>query len=80
MCGSKYEDKMTEKKTQVQWRAWAYVVYAGETERERERETKSMFQKMHNLYSTLYTCMCSMNTFIPVLEGLAEVPSYFNAH
>ena len=36
---------MTEKKTQVQWRAWAYAVYAGETERERKRGHKKYIQK-----------------------------------
>ena len=49
MCGSKYEDRMTKKKTQVQWRAWAYAVYAGEREREREREyteKKTIFKKL----------------------------------
>ena len=64
MCGSKYEDRMTEKKTQVQWRAWAYAVYSGETQREREREdTRTIFKRILNLYATLYTCVCSMNTF-----------------
>ena len=54
-----------------------------ERERERERERKdtiTIFRKIFNLYSTLYTCVCSMNTFIKVLEGLTEVPLYFNAH
>ena len=56
--------------------------YTRERQREREREredTRTMFKKILNLYATLYTYVCSMNTFIQVLEGLTEVPSYFNA-
>ena len=33
-------------------------------DREREREnTRTIFQKILNLYATLYTCVCSMNMF-----------------
>ena len=40
-CGSKYEDrKQKRKETQVQWKAWSYAQYAGETEGETERETE----------------------------------------
>ena len=70
---------MTKKKMQVSWRAWSYTVYAGETEREREI-TQELYSRILNLYAILYTCVCSMNTFIQVLEGLTEVTLYFNAH
>ena len=48
---------MKKIKTQVQWRAWTYAQYAGETEREREREKtqKTLFQ---NNALTQCTCVC----------------------
>ena len=49
--------------------AWSHAQYAGETERERERENtqKTIFQKTLAQYSSMYMCVCSMHTFIQVL-------------
>ena len=69
-CGSKYEDrKQKEGKTQVQWKAWSYTQYAGERQREREREKthKTLLQKTLTQYSVLsYVCV-QCTRFIQVL-------------
>ena len=55
-CGSKCEDRKTERrKTQVQWRAWTYAQYAGETERERERKHRKLYFKNSNsMYMSVF--------------------------
>ena len=42
-------------------------------DRESEREDKKYNKSTQSLFTTLYTYVCSMNTFIQVLEGLTEV-------
>ena len=68
-CGSKYEDrKQKEGEAQVQWRAWSYAQYAGETEREIERDTENYISKTLTQYSTsLHVCV-QCTCFIQVLR------------
>ena len=57
--------------------AWSYAQYAGETEREREKTQKTLFQ---NNTLTQCTCVCVQCTLLyKSLQGLTEVLSYFNA-
>ena len=69
-CGSKYEERKTEKKeTQVQWKAWSYAQYVerqSEREREREKTHKTLFKNSNSILCS--TCVCVQCTrFIQVL-------------
>ena len=58
---------------------WSYTQYAGETERETERENRKLYYKNSN--SMFCTCECVQCTLLyKSLQGLTEVQSYFNAH
>ena len=69
-CGSKLKTEIRRKENAGLMEAWSYAQYAGEIEREREREKtqKTIFQKTLTQYSSMYMCVCSMHTFIQVLR------------
>ena len=48
-------ERQKEEKTQVQWRAWSCAQYAGETERERERNTENYIPK--TLTQNIHVCV-----------------------
>ena len=68
-CGSKLETENREKEYTGLMEAWSHAQYAGETERESERERvrdeklETYIQKTLTQYTSIYICVCSMHTF-----------------
>ena len=77
--------KTENKETQVQWKAWSYAQYVGETERERERErerkknTENNIPKNSNSMLNEHVCVFNAHVLYKSLQGLKKVLSYFNA-
>ena len=63
-CGSKLEIENREKEYTGSMEALSYAQYAGETEREREREKHTkLYFKNNALTQCSLQCVCSMHTF-----------------
>ena len=63
------EDRNQKERNAGLMEAWSHAQYAGEGERVRAKthRKKTIFQKLTQIFTTIYMCVCSMHTFIQVL-------------
>ena len=80
-CENNCEDrKQKEGKRRFNGKLGVNAQYAGETEREREREnTEKLYSKTLTQYTILHVCVFNAHVLYKSLQGLTEVLSYFNA-
>ena len=73
------EDRKKKEENAGLMEAWSHAQYAGETERERERNTETSITKNALTQCSVHVCVqCTL--LYKSLQGLTEVLSYFNAH